>query len=167
MKMHRFVPAVILTGLAALAIAPPASASTGPTPQWELYLAINRARAAHGLPKVFIASGLRTAAQRHADGMVTGNYFAHTSPFGQTLYDRIVASGFIRIGYWWAGETLAWGTPGIGAPANVVRMWLNSPEHRAILLSRNATCVGIGRALGPHFLGSENATVWTADFGHH
>jgi uncharacterized protein YkwD len=167
MKMHRFVPAVILTGLAALAIAPSASASTGPTPQWELYLAINRARAAHGLPRVFIASGLRTAAQRHADGMVTGNYFAHTSPFGQTLYDRIVASGFIRIGAWWAGETLAWGTPGIGAPANVVRMWLNSPEHRAILLSRNATCVGIGRALGPHFLGSENATVWTADFGHH
>jgi uncharacterized protein YkwD len=167
MKKNRFVPALILAAVASLAIAAPATASTGPTPQWELYLAITRARAAHGLPRVYIAPGLRTAAQRHADGMVTGNYFAHTSPYGQTLYDRVVSSGFIRIGAWWAGETLAWGTPGIGSPDNVVRMWLNSPEHRAILLSRNAMCVGIGRALGPHFLGAENATVWTVDFGHH
>ena len=167
MQKKRFVPACILAAVASLAVAAPATASTGPTPQWELYLAINRARAAHGLPRVFIASGLRTSAQRHSDGMVTGDYFAHTSPYGQTLYDRVVASGFLRIGPWWAGEAIGWGTPGVGSPDNMVRMWMNSPEHRAILLAPGATCVGIGRALGPHFLGYEHATVWTVDMGHH
>jgi uncharacterized protein YkwD len=158
------------TGLAmavmAVTLAVPAHASTAATYRWQLYLQINKVRAAHGLPRVFIASGLREAAQRHSQDMLARSYFSHTSPTGSTLYSRIVQSPFRRIGAWSAGETLAWGSGWIGSPASVVRMWLASPEHRAIMLSRNFTCIGIGRSAGS-FLGYRGAVVWTADWGHH
>jgi uncharacterized protein YkwD len=97
--------------------------------------------------------------------MLAHNYFAHTSPTGSTLYDRIVHSGFVTLGYWEAGETLAWGTGVLGTPSSVVKMWMASPEHRAILLSPAFRFVGIGRAQGT-FLGHPGADVWTADWGH-
>ena len=43
--------------------------------------------------------------------------------------------------------------------------WLNSPEHRAIILSSRYHLVGIGRAYGT-FLGYPGASVWTVDWGH-
>jgi uncharacterized protein YkwD len=97
--------------------------------------------------------------------MLVRDYFGHTSPSGSTLYDRIVNSGFLTDGTWWAGETLAWGTGTSGDPAVVVDMWLASPEHRAILLSPLWRFVGIGRARG-RFLGHSGADIWTADWGH-
>jgi uncharacterized protein YkwD len=97
--------------------------------------------------------------------MLAREYFAHTSPTGSTLYQRIVRSGFVTYGSWSAGETLAWGTGSYGSAAGVVSMWLQSPEHRAILLSPSYRFVGIGRAYGT-FLGHAGAAVWTADWGH-
>ena len=53
-----------------------------------------------------------------------------------------------------AGERLA---------SRVVSMWMNSPGHRAILLSSSFRLVGIGARAGS--LGSGRACVVTADFG--
>ena len=97
--------------------------------------------------------------------MVERNYFAHTSPTGSTLSYRVVHSMFRTTGTWWAGENLAWGTGTIGSPRNVIRMWLASPAHRAILLSPSYGYVGVGRTVG-RFQGFEAAAVWTVDFGH-
>ena len=63
----------------------------------------------HGLAPVRHAPGLDKTAQSHSADMVARHYFAHTSPTGSTLFDRINRSGFTRYGAWWAGETLAWG----------------------------------------------------------
>ena len=48
-----------------------------------------------------------------------------------------------------------------GAKATV-KAWLNSPEHRAILLSPTYRWVGIGRNCGS-YLGHPDACAWTAD----
>lgn len=142
-----------------------ATAHAARAPWYPLFQAINRARAQHHLRPVEPSPRLHWAARHHSADMLSRDYFGHTSPTGSTLYDRIVNSGFLTEGTWWAGETLAWGTGTSGDPAVVVDMWLKSPEHRAILLSPMYRFVGIGRARG-RFLGHAGANIWTADWGH-
>ena len=95
--------------------------------------------------------------------MLRRNYFAHTSPTGSTLYDRIVASGFVNGYTWLGGETLAWGTGTLAGAKATVHAWWESPEHRAILLSSTYKWIGISRECG-HYHGHTNACVWTADW---
>jgi uncharacterized protein YkwD len=83
--------------------------------------------------------------------MLRANFFAHGA-FAQRVRRYV---GFRRI-----GETIAW-TSRCSA-RQVVRMWLNSPGHRAVLLSRGFRRVGIGRRTGR--LGSRRACLVTADF---
>ena len=61
------------------------------------------------------------------------------------------------------GENLAWGV-GPGAQTHmIVRAWLASPGHRAILLRPGWRRLGIGTVVGT-FAGYRGATVVTADF---
>ena len=165
MRIRTLIAALTLAALLMISAAGTASATLNSTYRWRLFLALNEVRAGHGLAPVHIASGLRTIAQAHSNDMVERNYFAHTSPTGSTLSYRVVHSMFRTTGTWWAGENLAWGTGTIGSPRNVIRMWLASPAHRAILLSPSYGYVGVGRTVG-RFQGFEAAAVWTVDFGH-
>ena len=133
------------------------------TPRAALRVAINAVRVRYGLGQVRGSSQLHLVASRHSDDMILRDYFAHTSPSGQTVRDRIIRSGFVTGYSWMGGETLAWGTGTLAGPVNTVRAWMGSPEHRAILLSPDFTRVGISRACG-HFLGHAGACVWTADW---
>ena len=58
------------------------------------------------------------------------------------------------------GETIAMTTR--CSARRVVRMWLNSRPHRAVLLSRGFRRVGVGRRVGR--LGARRACLVTADF---
>jgi uncharacterized protein YkwD len=124
---------------------------------------VNAVRAQHGLRAVSPSLLLRLAAKRHSDDMIVRDYFSHTTPGGRTLFDRIVRSGFVSGYSWEAGETLAWGTGSLANPGQIVKAWLASPEHRAILLSSTWTRIGVSRACGS-FLGHTGACVWTADW---
>jgi uncharacterized protein YkwD len=165
MSIRRTTSLLLLAALLSGSLAGPAMATENSTYRHRLYLAINEVRAAHGLRGLHISTSLRAVAQRHSNDLVARNYFGHTSPTGSTLYSRIVNSSFPRVGQWWAGEDLAWGTGTIGSPRYTIKMWLASPEHRAILLSSRYTLVGVGRATG-RFQGYSGAVVWTVDFGH-
>ncbi len=112
---------------------------------------INRARASHGLRRMRPARRLARAADGHTRTMLRANFFAHGS-FAQRVR-RYVRRGSI-------GETLAM-TSRCSA-RKVVRMWLNSPSHRAVLLSTRFRRVGIGRRVGR--MGARRACVVTADF---
>jgi uncharacterized protein YkwD len=162
--MNRRILVIAISGLLATGLGTAtAQAATG---HWyPLFQAINRVRRSHGLRPVMPSPRLHHAARAHSADMLARDYFAHTSPTGSTLYQRILRSGFVTYGAWSAGETLAWGTGSYGDPAGVISMWLRSPEHRAILLSPSFRFVGIGRAQG-RFLGYPGAEVWTADWGH-
>lgn len=156
--------ALVLVALAAATVrVGPAQAATTPA-RVALLDRINVVRVAHGLRRVYPSTLLRGAAKRHSQDMLIRNYFAHTSPAGSTVYDRIVNSGFVS-GYasWIGGETLAWGTGTLAGARATVHAWMLSPEHRAILLSPDFRWVGISRECG-RYHGYPDACVWTADW---
>lgn len=122
--------------------------------------AVNRQRAKHGLAKVRSSARLARAADFHSWEMLDANYFAHESRDGGPFDRRVRRYASHRA----LGETLAMlGGCGKGSARRVVRMWMGSPGHRAILLSSTYRRVGLGKRTGD--LGGNHACVVTADFG--
>jgi uncharacterized protein YkwD len=69
--------------------------------------------------------------------------------------------------HWTAGENLYWSSGEPDAYA-AVQAWLQSPEHRVILLSRDWREFGIAAVFvraGPGAYGRRDVTIVTADFG--
>src|SRR5258705_12873087 len=60
-----------------------------------LLCVIHAERAARGLPAVAESAQLARAAQNHAGDMVTRRFFAHVTPGGSTLGDRVRAPGYM------------------------------------------------------------------------
>lgn len=113
--------------------------------------AINRTRSHYGLRRLHAGRRLARAADAHSRSMLRSNVFAHGA-FASRV--RRYAS-FKRV-----GETLAWNSR--CSARGFVRMWLNSPRHRAVLLSGGYRRIGVGRRVGR--LGARRACVVTADF---
>ena len=163
MRFPRWGVVVAVVSVLGLGTLGAGAAAAATTPRAALLGQINAVRAAHGLHAVVAATPLHDVARGHSDDMILRDYFAHTSPSGRTLRDRLTHSGFVKGYIWEGGETLAWGLGPTATPAATIQAWLLSPEHRAILLAPNWRQVGISRACG-HFLGHVGACVWTADW---
>jgi uncharacterized protein YkwD len=116
---------------------------------------INRVRAANGAQPLRIDGRLERAARAHSKDMLRRGYFAH-GDFARRL------AGFGARGPA-VGENLGWGIGSRGSAQAIVAAWLASPGHRANLLRRGFTRVGVGRAVGT-FAGRGGTTVVTADF---
>ncbi|MEA2358592.1 MAG: hypothetical protein QOI62_1852 [Solirubrobacteraceae bacterium] len=126
---------------------------------------VNDARAAHGLAPLRAVPALARAARAHAQEMVRADVFSHTGIDGSTPSQRITRTGYLGgASSWKVGETIAWGSGRQAAPAAIVRGWLRSAEHRAILLDGRYRDLGVGIALGAPGLSGSAATV-TADLG--
>ena len=119
---------------------------------------VNAERAQRGLPAFKPQAQLAKSAEGHAKDMVRKHYFDHTSKDGRELADRIRATGYLK-GRWSIGENLAWGTGVLATPASIVKAWLDSPGHKAIMLSPNFRDAGIGLALGSPKSSAAGATV--------
>jgi uncharacterized protein YkwD len=125
---------------------------------------VNAIRVANGLAPVGTTKPLRVAAARHSKDMVRRHYFAHVSPSGQTVTDRVRKAGYLdgarrhRL-----GENIGWGSGSLGTPAAIVRAWMNSPPHRAIILALVFRDVGVGIATGAPRGGS--GRTYTLDVG--
>ena len=87
--------------------------------------------------------------------------FTHT-PCGMSFTRTFQSAGYLPARAF--GENLAWGQAGLGSPVNTLGMWLNSPGHRANLLSRTWRDVGIATLQGQMF-GHDGVTLWVAQFG--
>jgi uncharacterized protein YkwD len=125
----------------------------------------NQIRAEKGLPTLRDNSKLRKAAVSHSAAMVSGGYFDHTSPSGDTFVDRIIGSGYAkRNDGWTIGENLAWGTGDLSTASGVMQAWMNSAGHKANIVKRAYREVGIGIRLGVPNDNGVGATI-TADFG--
>lgn len=115
---------------------------------------INRARRRHDAGRLHTRADLGQAAQRHASDMRRRGYFGHTSPGGRDLSDRVRRAGYARAGCSWrAGEILAWGATRRSTAGALVRAWLESPAHRAILLAERYRSVGLGLRAGTPYGG--------------
>jgi uncharacterized protein YkwD len=117
-----------------------ASASPGKLRSALLCL-VNHRRAANGLRALKRDPKLQRAAGRHARDMVRHNFFDHQRPGGPDLTERLRRAGWH--GHAW-GEAIAYGCGSMGTPRATLRMWLNSPPHRAILLSATYRAGGLG-----------------------
>jgi uncharacterized protein YkwD len=128
---------------------------------------VNQRRSENGLRTVVPNRRLAVAASRHSADMVQRRYFAHTSLGGTTFSARIHRARYIRPGRrWLVGETLAWASGPGATPGGIVDAWMNSPEHRRIILEGRFTDVGIGVAAGSPVASAAGAMTVTADFGH-
>jgi uncharacterized protein YkwD len=87
--------------------------------------------------------------------------FTHT-PCGMTFTRTFQSAGYLPARAF--GENLAWGEGGLGSPVNVLGMWLNSPGHRANLLSSRWRDVGIATLQGRMF-GRDGVALWVTEFG--
>jgi uncharacterized protein YkwD len=103
---------------------------------------INVVRLRAGLPSVHLTGRLRRLARHHTLDMLRHQSFSHDGD-GTTFAQRIHA----RVHYRKVGETLALMARPAGA-RRIVRAWLNSPEHRAVLLDGAYRRVGVAGASG-------------------
>lgn len=102
---------------------------------------VNAERKKQGLSSLVEDKTLSQIAFIKAEDMVVHNYFEHTSPIYGAPWD--MAGGF---GYFYKtfGENIAHGYEG---SAEVVTAWMNSPGHRANILNKKFTTIGVGIAL--------------------
>jgi uncharacterized protein YkwD len=122
---------------------------------------INRVRRRHHLHGVRGNVPLGIAAQEHSDAMNAEDFFAHDGD--GTPPSRAAGAGYRGRSI---GETLAFGTGSLGSPKAMVRAWMDSPEHRAILLMRRWRQVGVGVGFGsPMGPDTPGEATYTADFG--
>ncbi|SKC35523.1 CAP domain-containing protein [Maledivibacter halophilus] len=88
-----------------------------------------------------------------SEDMKNGGYFNHTSSTYGSPFEMM--SDF-KINYSTAGENIAMGQK---SAQDVVRDWMNSSGHRANILSKNFTEMGVGYAKS-----SDERTYWTQMF---
>ena len=97
---------------------------------------VNAERAKEGLPALTMDAKLQEAALARAKETVT--LFSHTRPNGTSCFTILQEYG---ISYRYAGENIAYGQR---SPEEVVNAWMNSEGHRANIMSKNFTTIGIG-----------------------
>ena len=155
--------AAVLTLAAGLVAASPLTASAGPrmdSRERAIVRAINDHRAEHGLAEVRPSRRLARAADFHSWEMLDADYFAHESRDGGPFHERVRRYANHRS----VGETLAMlDRCGRGSARRIVRSWMESDGHRAILLSADFRRVGLGRRTGDY--GGSRRCLVTADFG--
>jgi uncharacterized protein YkwD len=129
---------------------------------------INLIRRGRGLRPLRYSARLAAAAAFHSNDMARKGYFEHDSANGTAFWRRIErfypSRGFRS---WTVGENLLWASDTYGA-AFAVREWMNSPPHRANILSREWREIGIGAVAAESAPGEYHGravTIATADFG--
>lgn len=103
----------------------------------EMLVMVNKERTSRGLGTLSIDTSLTRVAQNHADDMFKRGYFSHYTPEGLSPFDRMAQA---NISYSVAGENLA-----LSANTELAMQGLiNSPGHRANILSPDFHKIGIG-----------------------
>ena len=111
---------------------------------------VNAERAQYSLPALTLNSDLSAYARVKSDDLRAGGYFSHESPTYGSPFAMMRSFG---VSYTYAGENIAMG---YDSPAAVVSAWMNSPSHRANILSASFTQTGVGYAA--------NGGYWTQWF---
>lgn len=129
---------------------------------------LNKIRAQHGLVPLTISARLTAAADQHSQEMGADGYFQHNSYDGTAFWKRIGrwygSSGY---GFWSVGENLLWSSPDVD-PAHALELWMNSPEHRANILTARWREIGVSAVhvqAAPGTYRGLDVTIITTDFG--
>jgi uncharacterized protein YkwD len=109
---------------------------------------IDQVRAVYHLRPLRRNHDLQAVARAQANDMVNQDYFSHDSPYGQTPMSRVVATRYpARAARVSTAQDIGWGTGPYATPAHMVAAWMQSPPHRAIILSDEYRDAGVGVAI--------------------
>ncbi len=111
----------------------------------ELLAQVNQVRSEHHLIPLVRRSDLDRVARAHSSDMAQRNYFSHHTPEGESPLDRLQRSGVSDMRL--AAENLG-KTTHSNPTAQIVKSWLESPDHRSNLLAPAMNFTGIGIAQG-------------------
>jgi uncharacterized YkwD family protein len=137
----------------------PAKATTAPNLteinklENEVVALVNQERAKLGLAPLKQNLKLSNVARYKSEDMRDKKYFSHTSPTYGSPFDMMKQFG---IDYMAAGENIAMGQP---TAASVMNAWMNSPGHKANILSKDFTEIGVGVAKA-----QDGTIYWTQQF---
>lgn len=102
---------------------------------------VNQERKKAGLSEIVFDESASAAALVRAKEIEAS--FAHTRPDGRSFDTALTDAG---ISFRSAGENIAWGQK---TPQEVVEAWMNSSGHRANILGKNFTRLGVGYYQNP------------------
>lgn len=105
---------------------------------------LNSERVSRGIPSLAFNPKLRDVARGHSADMFDRGYFSHYSPEGKNVADRVSEAG---INYLVIGENLAY-APSLELAHNGL---MNSPGHKANILSTDYHQIAVGIANGSEF----------------
>jgi hypothetical protein len=119
----------------------------------------NYYREQNGLKDLTKNDLLTEAAQKKVDDMFAKQYFEHVSPTGVSPADLVKSVGY---NYKVSGENLALGD--FKDEKDLVDAWMNSPGHRANILNKDYTEIGVATGLANY---QDWGTTWMAvqEFG--
>lgn len=116
-----------------------------PAVEETVFAMTNNVRQQHGLPPLLKGETYRLMARDFSDDMLRRNYFSHTDPDGRGLTNRVPMTR----GVYSMGENI-WTGNGydIAQTRRLAQMimvsWMNSPGHRANILKKGYTHLGVG-----------------------
>ena len=129
---------------------------------------LNKIRVQHGLVPLKLSARLTDASVQHSREMGADGYFEHNSHDGTAFWKRIghwyTSTGYA---YWSVGENLLWSSPNVD-PAAALQLWMNSPEHRANILTARWREIGVSAVhlnTAPGTYHGLEVTIITTDFG--
>jgi uncharacterized protein YkwD len=128
---------------------------------------VNQQRDQAGLHGLDRDKKLQKAAQRHNDHMDGTGCFDHECGGEADLDSRLQGVGYLTGGLlqWAYGENIAWGSGAQGTPRSIVAAWMNSPPHRANILSGSFHEIGVGFSAGTPGSSGADGGIYTTDFG--
>lgn len=112
---------------------------------------VNQERTKAGLNAVTLDQKIASAALVRAKEIETS--FSHTRPNGSKFSTALTEQGVTFKG---AGENIAWGQK---SPEAVMQAWMNSEGHRANILNKNFTKIGVG-----YYQNAAGRNFWTQLF---
>ena len=111
----------------------------------EVVRLVNVERARYGLSPLKEDWELSRVARYKSQDMKDKSYFSHTSPTYGSPFQMMKSFG---ISYKSAGENIA---KGYATPEAVVNGWMNSSGHRANILNKSFTHIGVGYVVGGNY----------------
>lgn len=151
---------VLGTGSANAADDPPPATLGSPRIETALVAEMNRVRAQRDRPPLRMSATLRRPARSQSRWLLATGQLTHDGPDGSPFWTRLVDAGYPKNS--WMAENLAQlGGCDAATARRTVQMWMDSPGHRANLLSPRYRWVGVGVAVD----GGCNTTLVTADYG--
>lgn len=107
----------------------------------------NIRRVRNGLPPFVWDADVCRMARVHSESMSRESFFAHVTPAGLRLRDRARVAGILQFSV--LGENIAYNQGYDDPGAFAVEKWMESPKHRANILSPEFRAMAVGSFVGP------------------